>query len=168
MERELKLLVDREHVNRIRESPLFADSKHTDLTVTPLISTYYDTSEFAFRRCNASLRVRTQGDKTVQTIKIDGATSAGLYERDEFEMPVEGAAPDLSLFNDSIRADSDLGKLIRDERTATDPGRASSRRFAARCYRCARNRARKSSLRSTKARSKPKRIRHPSSPSKWN
>lgn len=122
MERELKLLVDREHVDRIRESPLFADSKHTDLTVTPLISTYYDTSEFAFRRCNASLRVRTQGDKTVQTIKIDGATSAGLYERDEFEMPVEGAAPDLSLFNDSIRADSDLGKLIRDERTATDLG----------------------------------------------
>nr|WP_258181786.1 CYTH and CHAD domain-containing protein [Burkholderia multivorans] len=122
MERELKLLVDREHVDRIRESPLFADGKHADLPATLLTSTYYDTSEFAFRRCNASLRVRTQGDKTVQTIKIDGATSAGLYERDEFEMPVEGTAPDLSLFNDSIPAASDLGKLIRDERTATDLG----------------------------------------------
>nr|WP_230960507.1 CYTH domain-containing protein [Burkholderia pseudomultivorans] len=113
----MKLLVDLEHVDRIRESPLFA---HTNLANTPLTSTYYDTSEFAFRRCNASLRVRTQGDKTIQTIKLDGPASAGLYERDELEMPVAAPAPDLSLFNDSIPADSDLGKLIRDKRTTMD------------------------------------------------
>lgn len=120
MERELKLLVERDHVDKIRESPLFAHSEHTDSPDTPLISTYYDTSAFAFRRCNASLRVRTHGDRTVQTIKLDGPASAGLYERAEFEMPVTGPAPDLGLFNDSIPADSDLGKLIRDKRTAAD------------------------------------------------
>ncbi|MDS0860883.1 CHAD domain-containing protein [Burkholderia pseudomultivorans] len=120
MERELKLLVDREHVGRIRESPLFADSPHTDVPDTLLTSTYYDTSEFAFHRCNASLRVRTHGDRTVQTIKLDGPAQAGLYQRGEFETPVEGPVPDLSLFNDSIPADSDLGKLIRDKRTAPD------------------------------------------------
>ncbi|KWE57457.1 CYTH and CHAD domain-containing protein [Burkholderia sp. MSMB2157WGS] len=120
MERELKLLVDREHVGRIRESPLFAKSRNAGGADTTLVSTYYDTSELAFRRCNASLRVRDHGDGTVQTIKLDGSAQAGVYERDEFEMPVNGHAPNLSLFTDSIPADSDLGKLIRDERTASN------------------------------------------------
>ncbi|MPV55948.1 inorganic triphosphatase [Burkholderia sp. HI2761] len=118
MESELKLLVDLKDVGKIREAPMFSDCKDAALPETLLSSTYYDTPDLAFRQCNASLRVRNHNDKTIQTIKLDGSAEAGLYERDEFEMPVEGDTPDLRLFYDAIPADSGVGKLIRDEHTA--------------------------------------------------
>ncbi|MEN8506612.1 inorganic triphosphatase, partial [Paraburkholderia terricola] len=43
---------------------------------------------------------------------------AGLFDRDEFEMPVDSDTPDLKLLQDQIAADTDCGRLIRDEATA--------------------------------------------------
>jgi inorganic triphosphatase YgiF len=43
---------------------------------------------------------------------------AGLFDRDEFEMPVDGDTPDLTLLQVQISADTDCGRLIRDEATA--------------------------------------------------
>lgn len=119
MERELKLQVSLEDVGTIREAPLLADCKDDDLTETLLTSTYYDTPDLSFRQCGASLRVRSQGDRTIQTIKLDGSAKAGLYEREELEAPVEGDVPDPTLFYDAIPPSSDLGKLIRDKDRVT-------------------------------------------------
>ncbi|RZF26397.1 CYTH and CHAD domain-containing protein [Paraburkholderia sp. UYCP14C] len=119
MERELKLQVSLEDVGKICDAPVLADYKRNgDLTEMLLTSTYYDTPDLAFRQCGASLRVRNQGDTMVQTIKLDGSANAGLYERDELETPVGSDAPDLTLYHDAIRSNSDLGKLIRDEASA--------------------------------------------------
>ncbi|WP_268991635.1 CYTH and CHAD domain-containing protein [Paraburkholderia translucens] len=122
MERELKLQVGLEHVGRILEAQVLADCKDDDLPETLLTSTYYDTPDLSFRQCGASLRVRSQGDRTVQTIKLDGSAKAGLFERDELETTVERDAPDLTLFYDAIPSNSDLGKLIRDEANVTHLG----------------------------------------------
>lgn len=73
----------------------------------------------AIHRCKASLRVRAVGDERVQTLKLEGSVQAGLFDSNEFEMPVDSDTPDLKLLLDQISADTDCGRLIRDEATAT-------------------------------------------------
>ena len=113
MERELKLQVSAGKVKQLLNSPLLrrylTDSPNTE----ELISTYFDTPDFAFRRCGASLRVRTQGGKRLQTLKLDGSVKAGLHERDEFEGPINGDAPDLVSLQDLVPKNSVCGKLVR-------------------------------------------------------
>lgn len=122
MERELKLRIALEDLDKLRHAPLLARAAGTDAApdAAPeaLTSTYFDTPELAFHWNNASLRVRAVGDARVQTLKLGGAARAGLFERDEFEMPVDGDAPNLQLLHDAIPADTACGKLIRDEATA--------------------------------------------------
>lgn len=114
MERELKLRVSAGNAKRLRKSPVLARF-HTNAAQTEeLTSTYFDTPELAFHRCGASLRVRAIGDKRLQTLKLDGSVKAGLYERDEFECPVNGDAPDLLSLQDLIPKNTDCGKLVRE------------------------------------------------------
>lgn len=115
MERELKLLVSAGKAEQVLHSAAlaryFADSARTE----DLISTYFDTPDLAFRRCGASLRVRADGDRRLQTLKLDGSVTAGFYERDEFECPVNGNAPNLISLQDLIAKNTDCGKLVREE-----------------------------------------------------
>jgi triphosphatase len=62
--------------------------------------------------------VRAGGEKTVQTLKLEGSVNAGLFERGEFETPIKGDVPDLTLLYDAIPADGDCGRLIRDQAAA--------------------------------------------------
>lgn len=116
MERELKLRVSDDDLETLRNSPVLALAGNT--TVQLLTSTYFDTAALAFHACGASLRVRAVGDARIQTLKLEGSPQAGLFDRDEFEMPVDRDAPDLGRLEDQLPADSDCGKLIRDETTA--------------------------------------------------
>ncbi|RZF28492.1 CYTH and CHAD domain-containing protein [Paraburkholderia sp. UYCP14C] len=118
MERELKLRVANEDLDQLRHAPLLAQSENPAGTPHLLTSTYFDTPDFSFHRCGATLRVRTVGNEKIQTLKLEGSAKAGLFERDEFEMPVNSDAPDLNLLRDPISDDSDCGKLIRDETVA--------------------------------------------------
>lgn len=118
MERELKLRVLKEDLDKVRKVPLFA--RWTKAAEHPrlLTSTYFDTPSLAFHRFGASLRVRAVGDERIQTLKLEGSVQAGLFDRDEFEMPVNGDTPDLELLRDQVPEDSECGKLIRDQSIA--------------------------------------------------
>jgi inorganic triphosphatase YgiF len=118
MERELKLRVPKEDLGALRNAPLLANVKNMAEAPKLLISTYFDTPALAFHANKASLRVRAVGNARVQTLKLEGSVQAGLFDREEFEMPVDSDAPDLKLLHDQIPDDSDCGKLIRDETIA--------------------------------------------------
>lgn len=60
-----------------------------------LISTYYDTPNFALRDAGIALRVRQQPDRFVQTIKA-GDGSGVLFDRSEWELEVPGQGIDLA------------------------------------------------------------------------
>ncbi len=116
MERELKLRASSEDVGAIRH--LLEQRKAAHKRPDLLTSTYFDTPSLAFRECGASLRVRAVGKEKVQTLKRAGSPQAGLFDRDEFEMPVESDVPVLKLLHEHIPAGSACGELIRDEATA--------------------------------------------------
>ena len=113
MERELKLQLSAGKVKQLLNSPLLRQFLAESPNTEQLTSTYFDTPDLAFRRCGASLRVRVQGDQRLQTLKLDGAVQAGFYEREEFECPVNGDAPDLISLQDLIPKNSACGKLVR-------------------------------------------------------
>ncbi|RKT21776.1 inorganic triphosphatase YgiF [Paraburkholderia sp. RAU2J] len=118
MERELKLRIPAEDLEKLRHAPLLAQAEGAAGAPTLLTSTYFDTPELAFHWCRASLRVRCIGDERLQTLKLEGSARAGLFDRDEFELPVDSDTPDLKLLQDQIPADTDCGRLICDESTA--------------------------------------------------
>jgi inorganic triphosphatase YgiF len=118
MERELKLRMPANDLEKLRHAPLLAQPNGAVDASKLLTSTYFDTPELAFHWCKASLRVRAVGNERLQTLKLEGSVQAGLFDRDEFEMPVDSDTPDLKLLQDHIPADTDCGRLIRDEATA--------------------------------------------------
>lgn len=95
MERELKLRIPANDLEKLRHAPLLAQSNGAADAPKLLTSTYFDTPELAFHWCKASLRVRAVGNKRLQTLKLEGSVQAGLFDRDEFEMPVDSDTPDL-------------------------------------------------------------------------
>lgn len=60
--------------------------------VRDLVSRYFDTSRQSLRKRGLVLRVRRDGERSVQTLKQEGD---GTFSRPEWESPVEGDAPDL-------------------------------------------------------------------------
>ena len=56
-------------------------------------SIYFDTADRALARTGSSLRIRKTGRKRVQTIKLAGASTAGLFARSEWERPVKDDKP---------------------------------------------------------------------------
>lgn len=98
MERELKLRVAVEDLEKLRHVPLLAQLKSAADPANLLTSTYFATPELAFHWCKASLRVRAVGGERLETLKLEGSMHAGLFDRDEFEMPVRNDTPDLKLY----------------------------------------------------------------------
>lgn len=118
MESELKLRIAPEDLGKLRSAPLLARCHASDAPPKLLTSTYFDTPDLAFYRCKASLRVRAVGEQRIQTLKLAGVVEAGVFDRDEFEMPVDSDTPDLTLLHDAVPSDTDCGKLIRDKAVA--------------------------------------------------
>lgn len=92
MERELKLRIPVEDLEKLRHAPLLAQSKASIDAPKLLTSTYFNTPELALHLCKASLHVRAVGNERLQTLKLEGSAKAGLFERDEFEIPIKGLA----------------------------------------------------------------------------
>jgi len=114
MERELKLELLQDQAEGLIGLPLVSsccvEPPHEDR----LVSTYFDTSDLAFRRMHASLRVRQAGDHYVQTLKTCGTQHGALYEREEFESAVSGNTPDLGALRDKLPEGTALGTLLRE------------------------------------------------------
>ena len=77
--------------------PLLDLSLWANQTTANLSAVYFDTPELTLYRAGLSLRVR-QG---VQTLKVTNRPASkammGLFDRAEWEHPLEGQTPDLSL-----------------------------------------------------------------------
>lgn len=89
-ELELKLELSPQAAKRIRGHQLL---KSLDGETGFLEARYFDTGDDELRKDGYSLRVRRNGEKSVQTLKR-GAGSAGLFDRSEWESEVAGLEPD--------------------------------------------------------------------------
>jgi triphosphatase len=58
-------------------------------------SVYCDTPDRSLRKAGFSLRVRTIGDRRIQTMKAESAAAAGLFVRPEWEREIDGVEPTL-------------------------------------------------------------------------
>ena len=57
-----------------------------------LVSTYFDTPDHSLRKNGLSLRLRAG----IQTLKAGNSSAAGLFDRGEWEWPVQGTSLDLT------------------------------------------------------------------------
>ena len=77
-----------------------------------LHNVYFDTASRLLRKMDMGLRVRSCEGRSVQTMKTAGRVIGGLYQRPEYNEPIEGQRPELARFNDKIwPADCDLKTL---------------------------------------------------------
>lgn len=106
MEKELKLQVTAGKASQIIHSPAVSRLLNGSADSNKVVSTYFDTPDMLLRRNGASLRVRAVGEQRLQTVKLEGSMRAGLYERDEFECPVNADRPDLDALLALIPKDS--------------------------------------------------------------
>jgi triphosphatase len=98
---ELKLLVPPEDVERLRRHPRLRALSEGRPVTRALESRYFDTPSLDLARAGAALRLRRVGRLTIQTVKLRGSGQAGLFSRGEWECPVAGTQPDLSLVPDT-------------------------------------------------------------------
>ncbi len=92
MERELKFALEPGDAARLKAHPLLASIPPD---VKSYVSTYFDTPDHTLSKAKVSLRLRAFDDHTVQTLKLPGTGSEGLFARGEYETNVAGSEPDL-------------------------------------------------------------------------
>ena len=110
---ELKLRVAPEDVATLQTHPNFSGALGQPVSET-LVSVYFDSDVLFLRGHGLTLRVRHIGDKRIQTIK---SADHGIFERSEWEQPIESDQPNLAL-----AADTPLGPLLTDDiRSALKP-----------------------------------------------
>lgn len=94
---ELKLELDPSSARSFRQNA--SNSLGTgDGETRQLAAIYYDTRKRTLRRRGFSLRVRHDGERRIQTLKVENRAGAGLFDRPEWECDVSGEAPDPAAF----------------------------------------------------------------------
>lgn len=86
---ELKLELSPQGADTLEASGLFQG----DPEIIAHHAIYFDTPEHDLAKAGLSLRVRRNGERRVQTIKVDGAAAAGLFVRAEWERDVADDNP---------------------------------------------------------------------------
>jgi inorganic triphosphatase YgiF len=89
MELEIKLNLPPGSIAALNNHPALQSAAQTSHEIT----TYFDTPSRQLDHLGAILRVRRQGNRRVQTLKL--RTSQGAFARNEWEWPVRGDAPEL-------------------------------------------------------------------------
>ncbi len=96
MERELKLgILSPDAWETILHHPLLQIDPHTP---HPMHAIYYDSPDGCLRSAGIAWRVRLEGNQWVAAIKLSGSAAGGLHQRPEWNVPVDGPEPDLSVF----------------------------------------------------------------------
>ncbi len=86
---ELKLRLRPEDADALEASSLLAGES----VRAQQRSIYFDTPDHNLAKAGLTLRIRRSGRKRIQTVKADGASSAGLFARPEWERPVPDDTP---------------------------------------------------------------------------
>lgn len=97
---ELKFTLSEADIRALAESPAFMELTGGKATTRLLRSVYFDTPDGVLGRERISLRIRDNGEKRVQTAKLDGGLTKGLSQTLEYESEIAGDVPDLSLIGD--------------------------------------------------------------------
>lgn len=85
---ELKLDLSASSVALLENGALLAGGRHARL-----VSTYFDTPGLTLHKAGLVLRIRRNGRRLVQTVKLREGPSAGLFARGEWEFRVDGLVP---------------------------------------------------------------------------
>lgn len=85
---ELKLALAEDHQGRFLRHPLLKQA--IERRIETLDNIYYDTADLSLRRRGIALRLRRKGRDWLQTVKLAGASAAGLSSRPEWEFPYAG------------------------------------------------------------------------------
>lgn len=102
---ELKFLVNETEFKTIQQSTLLGSAVGRGVTKR-LHSVYFDTEAGDLRRHRIVLRVRRVGNNHhVLTLKWDGKTGGGTFERGEIEVPAPSPVPDPALLGAAIEAE---------------------------------------------------------------
>jgi inorganic triphosphatase YgiF len=90
---ELKLETDAAGMAAaIRAAPIAAAGRPRSVSMT---ATYFDTPDCRLARGGATLRIRREGRRHIQTVKSAAVARAGFADRREEAVPVKGNTPDL-------------------------------------------------------------------------
>lgn len=77
-----------------------------------LTNIYYETPDNTLRNYNFGLRIRGYDDQYEMTLKIGGKVTGGLYQRPEYNIPLQEAQLDIALFPAEIWPEGcDVAKL---------------------------------------------------------
>lgn len=97
---ELKLLLSKEALEKMLTLDFMVQAiRQGSKKVRRLVSTYYDTQNFALRAHGIAYRVRDKGDGTFEaTVKTQKKSADGLSERLELNLPLTKAEPVLDGF----------------------------------------------------------------------
>ncbi len=116
-ELELKLDFSEAGFDRFRRQPIMRALTVDGPRRRKLRSTYFDTPDLRLARADASIRVRKDGDRWIQTLKLGTRTKHGVSNPIEIEDEVAGPALDLDKIGDA-RARKKLRKIVGGERLA--------------------------------------------------
>ena len=93
LEIELKLRADPEVLARLRRSRVIKRLTQGQPDTRQLLSTYYDTPDFALRRAGVTLRVRREEGRLIQAAKRSAGPAGAKLKRVEFETELDDATP---------------------------------------------------------------------------
>jgi len=96
IETELKLRIAPEQLAKLKRHALLKAHQVSRPATRRLYNIYYDTPKLELHKSAMALRLRRAGRQWLQTLKGGGSIKAGMHQRNEWEMPVKGAALDLS------------------------------------------------------------------------
>jgi inorganic triphosphatase YgiF len=96
VETELKLRITPEQLAKLKRHALLKAHSVTRPVTRRLYNIYYDTPKLDLHKSEMALRLRHAGRQWLQTLKGGGSVKAGLHQRNEWEVPVSGAALDFS------------------------------------------------------------------------
>ncbi|MDP2823152.1 MAG: CYTH and CHAD domain-containing protein [Sulfuritalea sp.] len=111
---ELKLALAEDHQLRFLRHPLLKQA--LERHVENLDNIYYDTADLSLRRRGIALRLRRKGRDWLQTVKLAGASAAGLSSRPEWEVPYAGhfdfSAVDQSAVREWLQRPKLLARIV--------------------------------------------------------
>ena len=109
VETEIKLLIAKKDVKTLITSPLVAKkTKKGSHKTVKLVNIYFDTRDLLLQQAGIAYRVRQNGKQYEATVMLRLTDAGGLTERQEYNVLVKNAKPDLSVFADTgIQVDFD-------------------------------------------------------------
>ena len=113
-EYELKLSLTPEVAEKLTRKKALSGVSKKRRQQRRLVSTYYDTPRHILRKSGMALRIRNDGRKHTQTLKVRTSGPAGLQNHDEWSAVVDGDRPNFERIDDDELARSLMRRRCED------------------------------------------------------